>query len=180
MGTVDHRVGLAGPRDLIAQSRGKLARCLGRLLWLVAALLISVIGIIAWNTVAFTSKQVHVKPVQAIEPLPGFEERLTRALQFRTIANGTDGSGKSSPFDELHEFLRTSFPRVHARIDREVHGGRSLLYRWKGSDPAQEPILLMSHVDVVPIEPGTETSWTHPPFSGDRAGGFIWGRGRST
>ena len=35
----------------------------------------------------------------------------------------------------------------------------------------------MSHLDVVPVESGTETSWTHPPFSGDLADGFIWGRG---
>ena len=34
-----------------------------------------------------------------------------------------------------------------------------------------------AHMDVVPIEPGTESSWTHPPFSGDVADGFIWGRG---
>jgi carboxypeptidase PM20D1 len=35
----------------------------------------------------------------------------------------------------------------------------------------------MSHLDVVPGEPGTEASWTHPPFSGRVADGFIWGRG---
>ena len=155
-------------------------RRLARLFWLVAALLISVIGIVAWNTVAFTSKQVHVKPVQAIEPLPGFEERLTRALQFRTIANGTDGSGKSSPFDELHEFLRTSFPRVHAAPRPRGSWRPQPALPLEGLRSAQQPILLMSHLDVVPIEPGTETSWTHPPFSGARADGFIWGRGRST
>ena len=44
-------------------------------------------------------------------------------------------------------------------------------------DPSHEPILLMSHIDVVPVESGTETNWTHPPFSGDLAEGFIWGRG---
>ena len=35
----------------------------------------------------------------------------------------------------------------------------------------------MSHLDVVPVEPGTEANWTHPPFSGRIADGFIWGRG---
>ena len=35
----------------------------------------------------------------------------------------------------------------------------------------------MSHLDVVPVESGTEANWTHPPFSGDLADGFIWGRG---
>jgi carboxypeptidase PM20D1 len=32
-------------------------------------------------------------------------------------------------------------------------------------------------MDVVPVEPGTEADWTHPPFSGAIADGFIWGRG---
>ncbi len=35
----------------------------------------------------------------------------------------------------------------------------------------------MAHMDVVPVEPGTESSWTHGPFSGDVADGFVWGRG---
>jgi carboxypeptidase PM20D1 len=35
----------------------------------------------------------------------------------------------------------------------------------------------MSHLDVVPVEPGTEENWTHPPFSGRIADSFIWGRG---
>ena len=35
----------------------------------------------------------------------------------------------------------------------------------------------MAHMDVVPVEPGTESSWIHGPFSGDVADGFVWGRG---
>lgn len=32
-------------------------------------------------------------------------------------------------------------------------------------------------MDVVPVAPGSESSWERPPFSGDIADGFIWGRG---
>ena len=53
----------------------------------------------------------------------------------------------------------------------------SLLFRWPGSDPGLAPILLMGHLDVVPVEPGTEARWTHPPFSGAVDGAFVWGRG---
>ena len=38
-------------------------------------------------------------------------------------------------------------------------------------------MLLMAHMDVVPVDPATETSWRHPPFSGAVADGYIWGRG---
>ena len=43
--------------------------------------------------------------------------------------------------------------------------------RGDGSAP---PLLLMSHTDVVAVEP---EKWTHDPFSGDIADGFIYGRG---
>jgi acetylornithine deacetylase/succinyl-diaminopimelate desuccinylase-like protein len=36
------------------------------------------------------------------------------------------------------------------------------------------PLLLYGHVDVVTT---VGQDWTHPPFSGDLADGFIWGRG---
>lgn len=36
------------------------------------------------------------------------------------------------------------------------------------------PILLSSHLDVVPAQP---TGWTHPPFAGEVADGYVWGRG---
>lgn len=38
----------------------------------------------------------------------------------------------------------------------------------------QDKLLLCGHVDVVPA---LNDGWTHEPFSGDIAGGFVWGRG---
>jgi carboxypeptidase PM20D1 len=37
--------------------------------------------------------------------------------------------------------------------------------------------LLLAHLDVVPVDPATEAKWTHPPFAGAVADGFVWGRG---
>ena len=62
-------------------------------------------------------------------------------------------------------------------MKREIVNDYSLLYRWQGSDPSLKPILLNAHTDVVPVEPNTEADWTHSPFSGTIADGFIWGRG---
>jgi acetylornithine deacetylase/succinyl-diaminopimelate desuccinylase-like protein len=41
-------------------------------------------------------------------------------------------------------------------------------------DGREQPLLLMSHLDVVPVEPAF---WSHGPFSGDVEGGYVWGRG---
>lgn len=38
----------------------------------------------------------------------------------------------------------------------------------------RKPLLLMSHIDVVPADP---SEWTHDPFSGVVADGHVWGRG---
>lgn len=39
------------------------------------------------------------------------------------------------------------------------------------------PGRVMSHMDVVPAPEGPAYNWTHPPFGGVVADGFIWGRG---
>lgn len=52
-------------------------------------------------------------------------------------------------------------------------GRGNLVARLKGRGEAP-PLLLMGHTDVVPAEP---EHWTHPPFSGEIADGFLWGRG---
>lgn len=103
--------------------------------------------------------------------------RLAGSLRFQTISR--EGAGPVDPgqFLALHRYLEQSFPRAHAALTREVVAGYSLLYTWPGKNPSLPPVLLLSHLDVVPVEPGTERSWAQPPFEGRIAGGFIWGRG---
>jgi acetylornithine deacetylase/succinyl-diaminopimelate desuccinylase-like protein len=49
----------------------------------------------------------------------------------------------------------------------------SLVVRYKGSG-AKKPLLIMSHIDVVPVERGL---WSVPPFEGVVKDGYLWGRG---
>ena len=42
---------------------------------------------------------------------------------------------------------------------------------------AERTLLLHAHMDVV--DPGDPAKWTHPPFAGDLADGYLWGRGAS-
>ena len=46
--------------------------------------------------------------------------------------------------------------------------------RLHGDGTGGEPLLLLSHLDVVPAPPDR---WTHPPFAADIADGYIYGRG---
>lgn len=102
--------------------------------------------------------------------------RLGAALRIATVSHEDRSRIDYGRFDALAAQFERDFPRVHRALTRE-RIGKSLLYTWPGRDAAARPILLLSHMDVVPVEPGTEGRWTHPPFSGAIADGFVWGRG---
>lgn len=128
--------------------------------------------------VFFPSRQIRSpQSKQSLKPRPGYAERLGRALQFHTVAAKPPAGTDPDPFVALRAFLRSEYSAVHRQFELEVLGGHTLLFRWQGTDPSVEPILLMSHLDVVPVESGTDKDWTYPPFSGQVADGFIWGRG---
>ncbi|MGK2741999.1 M20 family peptidase [Tepidicaulis sp. LMO-SS28] len=103
--------------------------------------------------------------------------RLGEALQFRTISNQLPQEGDDAPFVEFRTWLEETYPAFHGATEREIINGASLLFTWQGSDASLDPVLLMSHIDVVPVMPGTEGAWEKPPFSGTVSDGFIWGRG---
>jgi len=53
-------------------------------------------------------------------------------------------------------------------------GRGSVVARLRGDGTGGDPLLLLSHLDVVPALPD---AWTHDPFGGDLEDGSIWGRG---
>jgi acetylornithine deacetylase/succinyl-diaminopimelate desuccinylase-like protein len=55
-----------------------------------------------------------------------------------------------------------------------VPGRGSVAARLRGDGTGGPPLLLLSHLDVVPAP---DELWTHGPFDGDLADGQIWGRG---
>ena len=122
------------------------------------------------------SRQVDPLPAQAIAfDTAAAAARLADAIRVPTVSR-EQGPAPDSVFAELHRRLATAFPKTHAALEREVLGG-SLLYTWPGTDSGAPGILLTGHLDVVPVDSGSERRWTHPPFDGVVAGGFVWGRG---
>jgi acetylornithine deacetylase/succinyl-diaminopimelate desuccinylase-like protein len=55
-----------------------------------------------------------------------------------------------------------------------VPGRGSVHVRLRGDGTGGEPLLLLSHLDVVPAP---AERWTHAPFAADLADGYLWGRG---
>jgi carboxypeptidase PM20D1 len=129
-------------------------------------------------------RSLSVDPVEPITPQPAPEgfaprivEHLSGAVKIATVSHEDPADDDPRAFERLGSYLEQSFPLVHQRLELTRFDGGSRLYRWKGERADAPPLLLLAHMDVVPVEPGTEGQWTHKPYSGDIAEGFIWGRG---
>jgi carboxypeptidase PM20D1 len=113
---------------------------------------------------------VGVAPDSALAHLAG-------ALRIPTVSRSRYADTDTVPFDQLQAYLQRTFPLVHHGLKRQTVNHYGLLYEWPGTDPARKPLLLLAHQDVVPVLPGTEGQWTRPPFAGQQAGGYLYGRG---
>ncbi len=149
-----------------------------RILAAALCLLLVFIAILLVNTWRFTPQLSEVSIIHV--PLAdgeGSVERLSKAIQIKTISLEDETRAEGDVFLSFHRFLEDSFPNLHEKMTREIIAPYSLLYKWEGSNPELKPMALLAHFDVVPVEPGTEDLWTYPPFSGQVADGFVWGRG---
>jgi carboxypeptidase PM20D1 len=147
------------------------------LLVLVGGCLVLVVALVA-NTLRQTCPQpeVNAPPAFAVDKAAA-AERLAEAVRFPTVSPEDPRDFDPQPFRALHRHLERSFPRVHRALEREVVNELSLLYTWQGVDPTRTPVLLMGHLDVVPVEAAAQARWTQPPFSGRIVDGHVWGRG---
>ena len=99
-----------------------------------------------------------------------YGRRLSKLIQKETIS--ARGDTDRTKFYDFHKELETLFPKVHKACEKHEFDG-SLLFKWKGKGN-HEPIILMSHQDVVEAT----GDWKHEPFSGDiDEKGCVWGRG---
>src|SRR5574341_696589 len=136
------------------------------------------VAVLIIRTATFNSRQIHASPIAPIDlDQDKIVQRLAEAIQIETISFQSPGETRAKEFRRFHRFLNQSFPRVHTQLTKQTVNDYSLLYTWKGKDEQLKPILLLAHMDVVPVDAASEKLWTHPPFSGQIANGYIWGRG---
>jgi carboxypeptidase PM20D1 len=149
---------------------------LKKFLRILAIVLLIVVAALLVRTLTLQSNQIAAPAAAAVVlDERGAIARFSRAIQFQTVSYSENA--KPVEHEAFIAWLAEAYPRVHASLRRELVNGRSLLYTWPGSDASLPAVLLMGHYDVVPIEPGTESKWERPPFSGAIANGFVYGRG---
>ena len=140
--------------------------------------LVAILGIVvvARAVMAGSSRQPE-GPIPPIDHAAAtrIAQRLGEAVRFQTVSIA-DSDKTNAALDAMYDWMATAYPRVFAALSREMFG-RSVVLVWRGTDSAAAPLVLMAHMDVVPVEAGTESRWAHRPFSGDVSDGFVWGRG---
>ena len=147
----------------------------------VGAVLV-VAGVVAVRTATFKApaavdlSSVHLAPPRPVDVAMA-AQHLGEAVRFQTVSHQDKAEDQPAEWDRLHAWLQATYPDAHRVMTREVVDGHALVYTWKGTEPALPPIVLMAHQDVVPVTPGSEGAWTHPPFDGAVADGAVWGRG---
>lgn len=141
-------------------------------LWIVLGVLVCLIAIVFLRTICLkpTSAKEAKVVLDVSERAEEYGKRLSKMIQKETISSR--GEENRVKFYEFHEILENLFPRLHATCEKKEFNG-SLLFKWSGSGE-KEPILLMSHHDVVEAT----GAWKHGAFSGDiDEDGCVWGRG---
>ena len=151
----------------------------------IVRLLVPILGVLllgvglfgAVRAVQLESRQVQSNDSVRVALRPNPAARLGQAITFRTITKRNPSALDTAAYRGLYQSLERAFPAVHARLDTSHVNALSRIYTWPGADSSKAPIVLMAHIDVVPVEPGTRGEWTHPPFKGAVDDGYVWGRG---
>jgi len=105
-------------------------------------------------------------PAQSPPPSP--IEILQNLLRFDT----TNPPGNETPCILFIRDLLSAF-NIESRILAKVDQRANLVARLRGRGAAP-PLMLYGHADVVTT---VHQAWTHPPFEGRLAEGYVWGRG---
>jgi len=103
-------------------------------------------------------------------------ERLGAAVRIRSVAAVDPDPVEAAALSRMADFVLERFASLGTWCELERHEA-AVVVRWPGSEPELAPLLLLAHLDVVPVEAGTEADWSFPPFSGEVAAGAVWGRG---
>lgn len=143
-------------------------------------LLVVLLGILCFLAIMII-RAVLYRPYQEEEVLDKIEikdrdrviESISGMIQIKTISYHDKNLVDWAEFERFRAYLEKRYPLVHKHLTLTKLGETGLLYHLKGKSD-QEPRVLMSHYDVVPVQ---EEGWVNAPFDGLVEEGTIWGRG---
>ena len=150
---------------------------------------ISLIAILAAAAALVAASQASAQPkpsprstpeavaVRAPQPKPIDYEKLTQEAT-DLLSKYIQINTTNPPGNELAaaKFLKDKFlaDGIPATTWEPLPGRGAIAARLHGIGKHHKALLLLSHMDVVPVDP---KEWKVPPFSGEVKDGVLWGRG---
>lgn len=172
-----------------------------KILFLILGILIILIAVLLIRTFTYPFKKNNSGTRSGWKAMKNDSavQRFSGGLKIPTVSAGELGNFDYSTFETFKEYLRKSYPLVYQNTENYEINKYGLVFRLKGSKPNLEPILFLSHMDVVPpgdadvknkeenvFRPNDQPlpavtkvaeDWDFGPFSGAVANGRIYGRG---
>lgn len=172
-----------------------------KLIFIIISLLILLIIIVLIKTFTYSFKKVSANTTSGWKMIKDDSaiQRLSGGLKIPTVSSGELGDFNYSTFDTIKEYIKNAYPLIYQNAEFAEVNTYGLVFRLKGSNPSLDPILFLSHTDVVPpgdaeVKDKTENifrpddqplpavsevseEWDFGPFSGAVANGRIYGRG---
>ncbi|MDR6544146.1 carboxypeptidase PM20D1 [Chryseobacterium rhizosphaerae] len=170
-------------------------------LLIVLGILVILVAVLLIKTYTYPFKKNTAEAGEGWKPVKNDSAimRFSNGIKIPTVSTGSLGEFNYTPFDEFKEYLKRSYPLIYQNTDNFEVNKYGLVFRLKGSNPALEPILFLSHMDVVPpgdadiknkeenifrpddkvLPPVSKVAedWDYSPFAGVVANGRIYGRG---
>ena len=100
-------------------------------------------------------------------------DALAALIRCKTVSYHDHSLEDDAEFEKLIALLPKLYPNVFEACSFQQLPDRALLFRWPGKK-AENPSVMMSHYDVVPVD---EAKWQVPPFAAVIQDGCLWGRG---
>lgn len=138
----------------------------GALLLLVAVLVARAISFKPQTQVTRTPTSVEFDREKAVND-------LAEMIRCKTVSDHDPTREDAAEFEKFHALLPKLFPAVFAACEQIDVGERAIFLRLRG-ERAEQPLVLMSHYDVVSV---VEENWSRPAFEGLLEDGVLWGRG---
>ena len=142
---------------------------------LLLSLVVLLVAYVLIKTFTFKSQQLEVAVIDKLQIEDNSVTNLQTALRLKTISFEDPAEFDSSQFHLFNAFLKNEYPLSDSLLNHRIFNEFSHLYEWRGSNTELKPIVLMGHIDVVPI--ASPDKWSVEPFGAEIKDGKIWGRG---
>ena len=122
---------------------------------------------------AYLDKNDNVKDFNGQEAL----NHLSYFIQCQSVSYPDTSKVNLNEFKKIHEGMFKFYPHILKEFSYEIISGGSILWHYTCPQAKELPILLMAHLDVVPVDQGSLNEWVAGPFEGKIVESKLYGRG---